>query len=81
MMVWYFTSLSTLFKSYQDNERVIIKKALCNEMPNSHELNSVSSVIQSTKRYKQSHPHISENAGSHFHHMINDYQVLSNSSR
>ena len=25
MMIWYFTFLSTLFKSYQDNGRVIIK--------------------------------------------------------
>ena len=25
MMIWYFTSLSTLFKSCQDDERVIMK--------------------------------------------------------
>ena len=30
MMIWCFMSLSTLFKSYQDDGRVI---TLCNEMP------------------------------------------------
>ena len=36
MMIWYFTYLSTLFKSYQDDEGVM--KGSVNEVPYGHEM-------------------------------------------
>ena len=44
MVIWCFTSLSTLFKSYQDNGRV--NERLCARKHCGHELNSTSRGIQ-----------------------------------
>ena len=44
MMNWDFTSFSNIFKSYLDDKGMIMK-ALCNEVPYSNKLKTISSRI------------------------------------
>ena len=45
MLFWCFTSLSTLFKSYRDDGRDIMKNSKEGFVPYIHDLDSTSSMI------------------------------------